>query len=244
MRKFMIPAISLAALAASGFAFAQTTTEQPAANQPTAEQCAADPQMAGCPGTTGNAPAMPSGSDQNAAEQPAQPSDTQTGETTTQPTDTQTGETTTQPSDTQTGQTTEPTDQQQPSVAEQPPVQAPADLTVSNIDGTKAILASNFIGSTVYSTTNENVGDINDLIFDADSKVNAAVIGVGGFLGMGEKDVAVPLDKITMSKDENGANKFVISATREELEAAPAFDKTRLVMGDQAPPAQPTQPAQ
>ena len=246
MRKFVIPAISLAALAASGFAVAQTT-EQPT-TQPTAEQCAADPKMAGCPGVTENAPAMPSGSDQNAAEQPAQPSDTQTGQTT-QPTDqpaadTQTGQTTQptdQPADTQTGQTTQPTDQQQPSVAEQAPVEVPADLTVTNIDGGKAILASNFIGSTVYSTTNENVGDINDLIFDADSKVNAAVIGVGGFLGMGEKDVAVPLDKITMTKDENGSNKFVISATREQLEAAPAFDKTRLVMGDQAAPAQPAQ---
>jgi sporulation protein YlmC with PRC-barrel domain len=216
MRKFVIPAISLAALAASSFALAQTTTDQPMQNQPTAEQCAADPQLAGCPGATGNAPA-----------QPAQP-DTQTGEGTTQPTD--------QP---QTGQdTTQPTDQQ-PDVAEQPPVQAPADLTATNIDGSKAILASNFIGSTIYSSANENVGDINDLVFDADSKVNAVVIGVGGFLGMGEKDVAVPLEKITMTKDENGVNRFVISATREQLEAAPAFDKTRLVMGDQttAPPA-------
>jgi sporulation protein YlmC with PRC-barrel domain len=228
MRKFLIPAISLAALAASGFAVAQTTTDQPTQNQPTAEQCAADPQLAGCPGTTGNAPAMPSGTDQNSAEQPAQPSDTQTGQGTTEQ----------QPGDTQTGQGT--TDQQQPSVAEQPPVQAPADLTATNIDASKAILASSFIGSTVYSTANENVGDINDLVFDAEAKINAAVIGVGGFLGMGEKDVAVPLNKITMTKDENGVNKFVISATREELDAAPAFDKTRLVMGDQAP-AQPAQ---
>jgi sporulation protein YlmC with PRC-barrel domain len=236
MRKFLIPAISIAALAASGFAIAQT--EQPTQNQPTSEQCAADPQMAGCPGTTGNAPAQPSGTDQNTAEQPAQPSDTQTGQTTTeqpaQPSDTQTGQTTTE-------QPAQPgtTDQQQ---AEQPPVQVPPDLVVSDIDGSKAILASNFIGSAVYSTANENIGDINDLVFDAEGKVNAAVIGVGGFLGMGEKDVAVPLDKITLTKDENGAMKHVIAATREQLDAAPAFDKTRLVMSDQtAPPVQPAQ---
>jgi sporulation protein YlmC with PRC-barrel domain len=220
MRKFLIPAISIAALAASGFAIAQT--EQPTQNQPTSEQCAADPQMAGCPGTTGNAPAQPSGTDQNTAEQPAQPSDTQTGQTTTE-----------QPAQPGT------TDQQQ---AEQPPVQVPPDLVVSDIDGSKAILASNFIGSAVYSTANENIGDINDLVFDAEGKVNAAVIGVGGFLGMGEKDVAVPLDKITVTKDENGAMKHVIAATREQLDAAPAFDKTRLVMSDQtAPPVQPAQ---
>jgi sporulation protein YlmC with PRC-barrel domain len=222
MRKFLIPAISIAALAASGFAVAQT--EQPTQNQPTSEQCAADPQMAGCPGTTGNAPAQPAqGTDQNTAEQPAQPSDTQTGQQDT------------------TGQQPGTTDQQ-PSVAEQPPVQVPPDLVVTDIDGSKAILASNFIGSAVYSTANENIGDINDLVFDSEGKVNAAVIGVGGFLGMGEKDVAVPLDKITVTKDENGAMKHVIAATREQLDAAPAFDKTRLVMSDQtAPPVQPAQ---
>jgi sporulation protein YlmC with PRC-barrel domain len=222
MRKFLIPAISIAALAASGFAVAQT--EQPTQNQPTSEQCAADPQMAGCPGTTGNAPAQPAqGTDQNTAEQPAQPSDTQTGQQDT------------------TGQEPGTTDQQ-PSVAEQPPVQVPPDLVVTDIDGSKAILASNFIGSAVYSTANENIGDINDLVFDSEGKVNAAVIGVGGFLGMGEKDVAVPLDKITVTKDENGAMKHVIAATREQLDAAPAFDKTRLVMSDQtAPPVQPAQ---
>jgi sporulation protein YlmC with PRC-barrel domain len=235
MRKFLIPAISVAALAASGFAMAQTTTDQPTQNQPTAEQCAADPQLTGCPGATGNAPAQPDTQTQPDAQTGQQ------GQTDQMPSDTQTGQgTEQQPSDTQTGQQ-QGTDQ--PSVAEQPPAQAPADLTVTSIDSSKAMLASYFIGSTVYSTANENVGDINDLVFDAEGKVNAAVIGVGGFLGMGEKDVAVPLDKITMTKDENGAVKYVIQATREQLEAAPAFDKTRMTASDktEAPPAQPAQ---
>jgi sporulation protein YlmC with PRC-barrel domain len=234
MRKFLIPAISVAALAASGFAMAQTTSDQPTQNQPTAEQCAADPKLAGCPGATGNAPAQPDTQTQPNAQTGQQ------GQTEQMPSDTQTGQQT-QPSDTQTGQQ-QGTDQQ-PSVAEQPTTQAPADLTVTNIDTSKAMLASYFIGSTVYSTANENVGDINDLVFDSEGKVNAAVIGVGGFLGMGEKDVAVPLDKIAMTKDENGAVKYVIQATREELEAAPAFDKTRMTTSDDktAPPAQPAQ---
>lgn len=226
MRKFLIPAISVAALAASGFAIAQTTGDQPTQNQPTAEQCAADPQLTGCPGATGNEPAQPD------ATQP----DAQTG---------QQGTTDQMPSDTQTGQQqgTEQqpgTEQQQ---AEQPPVQVPPDLTVTDIDSSKAMLASYFIGSTVYSTANENIGDINDLVFDAEGKVNAAVIGVGGFLGMGEKDVAVPLNKITMTKDENGVVKYVIAATREQLDAAPGFDKTRMTTGDEPapPPAQPAQ---
>ena len=201
MKKFMIPAISLAALAASGFAVAQTT-EQPTGNEPTAEQCAMNPQMVGCPGTTGN--------------EPAQPNDMQGQGTTEQQ------------------QTTE-----QPDVAEQPPVQVPADLTVTSIDASKAVLASRFIGSTVYSSTNENVGDINDVVFDNEGKINAAVLGVGGFLGMGEKDVAVPLEKITVSKDENGVDRYVIAATREQLDAAPAFDKTRFAVSDQT-----TAPAQ
>src|SRR5262249_51161657 len=51
-----------------------------------------------------------------------------------------------------------------------------------------SILASTLIGSTVYSPDNQKVGDINDVIVGLDGKVEGVVIGVGGFLGLGEKD--------------------------------------------------------
>ena len=56
--------------------------------------------------------------------------------------------------------------------------------------------ASKLMGLDVYNEANEKLGDINELILDKTGKVNAVVIGVGGFLGMGEHDIAVSMDKL------------------------------------------------
>jgi sporulation protein YlmC with PRC-barrel domain len=56
--------------------------------------------------------------------------------------------------------------------------------------------ASKMAGLRVYNDSNESLGSINDLLMDKSGNIKAAVLGVGGFLGMGEHLVAVPLDKI------------------------------------------------
>jgi sporulation protein YlmC with PRC-barrel domain len=56
--------------------------------------------------------------------------------------------------------------------------------------------ASKLMGLDVYNEANDKLGDINELIVDKDGKVTAVVIGVGGFLGMGEHDIAVTIDKL------------------------------------------------
>ena len=56
--------------------------------------------------------------------------------------------------------------------------------------------ASKIIGLNVYNDKNESLGSINDLLTDKSGNIKAAVIGVGGFLGVGEHLVAVPMDKI------------------------------------------------
>ena len=56
--------------------------------------------------------------------------------------------------------------------------------------------ASKLMGLDVYNEANEKLGDINELILDKNGKINAVVIGVGGFLGMGEHDIAVTMDKL------------------------------------------------
>jgi len=55
---------------------------------------------------------------------------------------------------------------------------------------------SKLMGLDVYNEANEKLGDVNELILDKDGKVSAVVIGVGGFLGMGEHDIAVTMDKL------------------------------------------------
>jgi sporulation protein YlmC with PRC-barrel domain len=56
--------------------------------------------------------------------------------------------------------------------------------------------ASKLEGLDVYNQNNEKIGDISELLVDSSGKIQAVVIGVGGFLGMGERDVAVPMDQI------------------------------------------------
>ncbi len=58
------------------------------------------------------------------------------------------------------------------------------------------IMASKLIGTRVISSNNESIGDINDVIVDRNGQAIAAVVGVGGFLGIGEKDVAVPFNSL------------------------------------------------
>jgi hypothetical protein len=82
-------------------------------------------------------------------------------------------------------------------------------------------LASNFIGETVRGTNDENIGEINDILVDKGGNVVAAVIGVGGFLGIGEKDVAVPFSALQISNERDQV--ITIAATKDQLKAAPAF---------------------
>ncbi|WP_426436250.1 PRC-barrel domain-containing protein [Bradyrhizobium genosp. P] len=61
--------------------------------------------------------------------------------------------------------------------------------------------ASKMVGLKVYNDNNESVGSINDLLMEKGGAIKAVVIGVGGFLGMGEHLVAVPLEKVKFSNE-------------------------------------------
>lgn len=90
------------------------------------------------------------------------------------------------------------------------------------------MLASNLIGSWVYSSAAEDaetVGDVNDIILSPNGGVEAVIIGVGGFLGIGEKDVAVGFDRLEWQQGEDGERWLVAKLSKEELEAAPEFDR-------------------
>jgi sporulation protein YlmC with PRC-barrel domain len=75
------------------------------------------------------------------------------------------------------------------------------------------IRASKMIGSTVYDVQNRNIGSVKDLVLVKDGKVDAVVLDVGSFLGMGGKYVAVPLSDI---KTDN--NRLTLDRTKEQLQ--------------------------
>ena len=85
------------------------------------------------------------------------------------------------------------------------------------------MLASGLIGATVRGSANETIGEIDDVILDRDGRAQAVVIGVGGFLGIGEKNVAVNYAELEWVTAEDNTERFVLATTREALEAAPGF---------------------
>jgi sporulation protein YlmC with PRC-barrel domain len=89
---------------------------------------------------------------------------------------------------------------------------------------TKYWLASDVYKADVYNNAEEKIGVVTDLIMDSSGNVVTAVVGVGGFLGAGKKDVAVPFkDLKVVSRD--GKDWLVLNQTKEELKMAPAYDK-------------------
>ena len=75
------------------------------------------------------------------------------------------------------------------------------------------------LGKSVYNDKNEKVGDVDDLIIAPDSASSYAIIGVGGFLGLGERQVAVPANHLKHTE-----GRIVLpDATKEALQAMPSF---------------------
>jgi hypothetical protein len=85
-------------------------------------------------------------------------------------------------------------------------------------------LATNLIGQPVYNAQDEVVGDINDLVTDQNGKVVAALIGSGGFLGLGEKAVALRFEDLRLARDESNTIKIIADLNQETLAAAPDYE--------------------
>ncbi|MEQ5826368.1 PRC-barrel domain-containing protein [Sulfitobacter sp. NFXS29] len=118
------------------------------------------------------------------------------------------------------GDTVAPADTTAEAPAEEPAKPVEGQITMQSEN---TILADDLIGSNVYSDAGEKIGDVDDLIVNLDGTVEGVVIGVGGFLGMGEKWVAVKMDSLSTMTDESGTLRLVSSATKTDLEAAEAF---------------------
>lgn len=98
--------------------------------------------------------------------------------------------------------------------------------------------ASELIGATVENARGENVGEINDIILGQDGNANAALIGVGGFLGLGEKNVAVQFSELNIS-EKNGDLAVSIAMSAEALEAMPAYKSDTAKKSEPAEQSQP-----
>jgi len=86
-------------------------------------------------------------------------------------------------------------------------------------------LASKFKGTDVIGADDKKIGDVSDILFDKDGKIDAYVISVGGFLGMGAKDVALAPSSFTVVKGQNGqSDKLKLSMSKDQLTQAQNFE--------------------
>jgi sporulation protein YlmC with PRC-barrel domain len=120
--------------------------------------------------------------------------------------------------------------------AKAPEMSSPAPSSVAadkssakfvNSQRSDQFLASKFKGTDVVGNDNEKIGDISDILFDKSGKVEAYVLGVGGFLGIGAKDVALApsaFQVVPGDKSKNEDDKLKLSMTKDELKQAATFE--------------------
>jgi sporulation protein YlmC with PRC-barrel domain len=129
----------------------------------------------------------------------------------------------------------------EPSATEAITTETPSSETTQPITGTGALpstgsidpgLVSNLMDFDVYNGNNEQVGSVNDLVVNLDDlKVDYVIVGAGGFLGLGEKNILVPWDSMelsissTMTDTMNSTpNSFILDISQDDLSQAPEVD--------------------
>lgn len=116
----------------------------------------------------------------------------------------------------------EPPAGDQPEQAAEAPVPMDSEVFITE-QAEEQWLASDYIGKAVYNRADESIGNVDDLIVEEEGGVAGVVVGVGGFLGIGKKRVAVDLAAVEIQQDEDGQPKLVMDGSREALMEAPDF---------------------
>ena len=103
---------------------------------------------------------------------------------------------------------------------------APADGTMALPEGYTAVgretlTAELLTGADVRDPEDKSIAEVSDLVLTAEGQVTDVVLDVGGFLGMGAKSVAIPMDRLTVAQADGGAVRIWVNMTKEELEALP-----------------------
>jgi sporulation protein YlmC with PRC-barrel domain len=111
-----------------------------------------------------------------------------------------------------------------------PPRQAGAAAqTMTTVPGDSATV-THWYKQNVYDPSDSKIGEIMDVLLDKEGKATALIIGVGGFLGAGEKDVAVPFNAVQAKTKDNNKWYLVMNTTKDALKSAKGFKYDRNAM--------------
>ncbi|MFT6090515.1 PRC-barrel domain-containing protein [Sulfitobacter sp.] len=102
-----------------------------------------------------------------------------------------------------------------------------SDLIGMRIYNSESDVDTNMTVANGAETEWDDIGEINDILLDENGDVKAVILGIGGFLGMGERDVTVSMDSIKVLRSEDDADDrfLVVTTSKEMLEQAPEFER-------------------
>jgi sporulation protein YlmC with PRC-barrel domain len=106
---------------------------------------------------------------------------------------------------------------------------ASAAQTMSSIPANSETI-THWYKQSVYDPQDNKIGEIMDVLVDREGKATALLVGVGGFLGMGEKDVAVPFNAVQVTNKNNNKWYLVMNSTKDALKNAKGFRYDRSEM--------------
>jgi sporulation protein YlmC with PRC-barrel domain len=110
-----------------------------------------------------------------------------------------------------------------PALAQNAPAATPG-ATSNTQQASSEYLASNLIDTDVYTAANENIGEIKDVVIGPDGKVASVVVSVGGFLGVGDRHVAMPYTSLKMVREGNNDEpKITVDASKDTLNKMPEY---------------------
>jgi sporulation protein YlmC with PRC-barrel domain len=107
------------------------------------------------------------------------------------------------------------------------PAAAKEEMLLTTVPNS-GVTVSEYYKQSVYDAKDNKIGDVNDVLLDKSGQVSAVILGVGGFLGIGEKNVAVPFTAIKIT-EKDGNRYLVMDASKEALQSATGYtyDRTK-----------------
>jgi sporulation protein YlmC with PRC-barrel domain len=105
-----------------------------------------------------------------------------------------------------------------------PPVRILANVPTDNLTVT------HWYKQNVYDPSDSKIGEIMDVLVDREGKIGVLIVGVGGFVGVGEKDVAVPFNAVQFKTKDNNKWYPVMNTTKDALKTAPGYKYDRTTM--------------
>ncbi|MFZ2870206.1 PRC-barrel domain-containing protein [Zavarzinia sp.] len=108
-----------------------------------------------------------------------------------------------------------------PKATSEAPLTAPGGEAAAPVASATDIRAGALIGADVTNSAGEDIGKVTDLTIGDDHKVNAAIVSVGGILGVGDKLVAIALSDMSVTPDADGDLTVKVAASKDQLKAMP-----------------------